>query len=127
MHSHTKKIEMCNAWLDLLNIGIIKMGFGFMRVLACEEKSNSSNICLQIFLFCVNLFLSAFFCFFCFLWWRGGRRVERRWDRKICSVLVWEICSVLECYHCIRGKFAFIFLLSIFDEACNLVLQCTVY
>ena len=91
MHSHTKKIEMCNAWLDLLNIGIIKMGFGFMRVLACEEKSNSSNICLQIFLFCVNLFLSAFFCFFCFLWWRGGRRVERRWDRKICSVLVWEI------------------------------------
>ena len=49
MHSHTKKIEMCNAWLDLLNIGIIKMGFGFMRVLACEEKSNSSNICLQPF------------------------------------------------------------------------------
>ena len=40
MHSHTKKIEMCNAWLHLLNTGIIKMGFGLMHALASEEKSN---------------------------------------------------------------------------------------
>ena len=89
-HSHWKKIEMCNAWLHLLNTGIIKMGFGFMRVLASEEKSNSLsqlenvcslNICLQLLLFCANLFLSAFLSFFCFLWWREGRRVERLWGR----------------------------------------------
>ena len=88
-HAHTKKIEMCNACLHLLNTGVIKMGFGFMRVLAFEEKSNalsqlenvcSLNICLQLLLFCANLFLSAFL-FFCFLWWRDGRRVERFWGR----------------------------------------------
>ena len=90
LHSHSKKIEMCNAWLHLLNSGIIKMGFGFMHVLASEEKSNSLsqleivcslNICLQLLLFCANLFLSAFLFFFCFLWWREGRRVERLWGR----------------------------------------------
>ena len=85
MHSYWKKIEMCNAWLHLLNSGIIKMGFGFMHVLASEEKCNSLfqlenvcslNICFGLFLFCANLFLSAFL-FFCFLRWREGRRVER--------------------------------------------------
>ena len=49
MHSHTKKIEMCNAWLDLLNIGIIKMGFGLGRALASDGKSKSllqlGNVC----------------------------------------------------------------------------------
>ena len=60
MHSHTKKIEMCNACLHLRNTGVIKMGFGFTRALASEEKSNSLsqlenvcflNICLQSLLF----------------------------------------------------------------------------
>ena len=75
MHSHTKKIEMCNAWLDLLNTGIIKMGFGFMRALASEEKFNSLpqlenvcslNICPRLVLFCVNLFFLPSFSSFVF-------------------------------------------------------------
>ena len=49
------------------------MGFGFMRVLASEEKCysffqfenvGSLNICFGLFLFCANLFLSAFLFFF---------------------------------------------------------------
>ena len=41
MHSHTKKIEMCNACLHLLSTVMIKMGFGLMHALASEKKSNS--------------------------------------------------------------------------------------
>ena len=80
MHSHTKKIEMCNACLYLLNTGIIKMGFGFMRALASEEKSNSlsqlENVCslnkhFQAPFVCANLFLSAFP--FLFVFCGGGK------------------------------------------------------
>ena len=82
MHSHAKKIEMCNACVHLRNTGIIKMGFGFMRALASEEKSNSLsqlenvcflNICLQSLFVCANLFLSAFPFLFCLLWWWEGK------------------------------------------------------